>query len=286
MDGIGPPLVTPFTEAGRVDHDNLISLLDRLESAGIDFVVPCGSTSEAPMLSSSERKAVIETVASTASVPVIAGTGHPSLAETIETTAFAATAGADAALVVTPYYYNHDQDALTAYYGELADEVSIPIYLYSVPKFTGVTLEPPTIERLATHPNIHGIKDSSGSLKRVIRTLERTESAEFDVMVGATSLVATALSHGCSGAILALANLTPAELAEAYSAHQAGAIEDARIAIANLVDLNHAITNTYGIPGLKWAMRYRDMPAGHPRAPFQGLDAAQQRELKQLIDGH
>jgi 4-hydroxy-tetrahydrodipicolinate synthase len=282
MQGLGPALVTPFDEDGDVDYDRLEALVSWVEARGVDFLVPCGSTSEAELLTNDEQRRVTETVAKEASVPVLAGAGHPGLRETLETIEHAAAAGADGALVVTPFYYPHDQETLAAYYRDLAAEAALPIYLYSVPQFTGVRLEPETVGELATHPNIVGLKDSSGSLSALVRTSERVDEG-FDLLVGSAGVLAQTLDEGASGGVCALANLAPAALAEVVDRHESDPAA-ARARNRELVELNDAVTAQFGIPGLKWAMRERGAPAGYPRSPHQPVDAAARERLGGLLE--
>lgn len=278
MHGVGPPLVTPFTETGDVDYSALRDLVGWVEERSVDFLVPCGSNSEAELLTATERERVVETVVDEASVPVLAGTGHPGLRETQNATAAAADAGADAALVVTPFYYDHDQKSLATYFRDVADSVDLPVYLYSVPSYTGVRLDPETVDTLASHPNIVGMKDSSGDLAAFVRTQRRTADAEFDLLVGSGSLLAQALDAGGTGGVLALANLYPGRAAEIYETDDPAR---ARELNAELVDVNTAITATYGVPGLKWAMRERGAPAGYPRSPH----SEPTEEAREHLDG-
>lgn len=281
MEGIGPPLVTPFDEDGDVDYDRLRELVAWVERREIDFLVPCGSTSEGELLTDEERTSVIETVADEASVPVLAGTGHPGLRATLDTTAAAAEAGADGALVVTPHYYNHDQETLAAYYRELAEESRLPIYLYSVPVFADARIEPETAGVLAEHPNVAGMKDSSGDLAEFVRTVDRV-GEDFAMLVGTGSLLAQALDAGASGGIAALANLYPERLAAVVDAHDDP--ELARERNRRLVEADTAITSEFGIPGLKWAMRRRGAPAGYPRSPHTEPGREAKDRLATLLD--
>ena len=283
MHGVGPPLVTPFRENGDIDHERLRELVGWVEERGVDFLVPCGSNSEAELMTAGERERVIETVVEAASVPVLAGTGSPGLRETRQATAAAAEAGADAALVVTPFYYDHDQETLAAYYRELAGAASVPIYLYSVPPYTGVRLAPETVGELASHSGIAGMKDSSGDVGAFVRTQNRVDG-DFDMLVGSGAVVAQALDAGAAGGVLALANVTPEGASAVFETHQDGDAGRARALNADLVELNHAVTAEYGIPGLKWAMRERGAPAGHPRSPHREPDADAQEHLAALVD--
>ena len=282
MEGVGPPLVTPFDEDGEIDESRLRSLVGWVESRGVDFLVPCGSNSEAELLTQSERARVIECVADEATVPVLAGTGNPGLRETKQATRRAKQAGADAALVVTPFYYHHEQSALATYYERLASEVSLPVYLYSVPKYTGVGLAPETVERLASHPNVAGMKDSSGDVGAFVRTRRRTADESFDLLVGSGSVLSQALAAGGAGGVLALANIAPeavSELLEIADSDPAAARERG----ADLVELNSAVTADYGVPGLKYAMRQRGAPAGFARLPHQPPDESARARLDELI---
>lgn len=280
MNGVGPPLVTPFEQSGAVDYDRLTDLVDRLED-DVDFFVPCGSTSEAPLLTPSERADVVEAVADATSKPVLAGTGAPGLKQSRTWTRDAAGAGADAALVVTPHYYSHGQSALAEYYRELADSVEIPVYLYSVPVFTGTKLDPETVGELAGHPNIAGLKDSSGDYEAAVRTLDRVPES-FDVLVGSATILAQALTAGASGGVLALANLAAGPLSDVVDN-----ADDPERALAQnrpLVELNRAITTEYGVPGLKYAMRQRGLPAGYARSPHREVGDAGQARIDDLLD--
>lgn len=283
MHGIGPPLVTPFAEHGDVDYESLRELVGWVEGRGVDFIVPCGSNSEAELLTEAERERVVETVVDEASVPVLAGTGHPGLRETIGATEAAADAGADGALVVTPFYYQHDQGTLASYYREVADAAEIPVYLYSVPVYTDVQLDPGTVGDLATHPNVAGMKDSSGDLGAFVRTQRRIEDEEFDLLVGAAGILTQALGAGATGGVLALANLYPGKCAEMYEMRRDDP-EEARATNADLVAVNTAITAKYGIPGLKWAMGERGAPAGYPRSPHGEPDEETKEHLASLLD--
>jgi 4-hydroxy-tetrahydrodipicolinate synthase len=280
MHGTGLPLATPFTAAGDVDHEALAALVEWVEARGVDFVVPCGSNSEAPLLTRSERAEVVDTVVDAAAGPVLAGTGAEGLAKTRSLTHDAAEVGADAALVVTPYYFSHGQDALADYYRELADESPLPVYLYSVPAYTGTRLAPETVGALAEHPNIVGMKDSSGDLAAFKRTRTRVPD-DFDLLVGSGGVYADALAVGGAGGVLAVANVLP-ELAAAVDGADAASEADA--ANDALLEVNELVTTTHGIPGLKAAMRSRGAPAGAVRRPHQPVDDAVTERLAAAVE--
>jgi dihydrodipicolinate synthase/N-acetylneuraminate lyase len=282
MHGTGVPLVTPFDERGAIDEPALREVVGWLEGRGVDFLVPCGSTGEAPMMSPDERARVVEVVADAASVPVLAGTGYPGRAATEAATERAAEAGADAALVVTPFYYGHDAAAVERYYEGVADASPVPVYLYSVPKFTGVALSPATVESLATHPNVAGMKDSSGDIGTFQRLRRRTPD-DFDLLVGSGSVYAPALDAGGDGGVLGLANLAPEAASEVYRRHGDDPAA-ARELGAALVELNARAVGDHGVPGVKAVMRERGVPAGRPRAPFVDVDDDVREALTDLVE--
>ncbi|MFB6354289.1 MAG: dihydrodipicolinate synthase family protein [Halobacteriales archaeon] len=283
MQGTGVALVTPFTPDGDLDEAALTALVGELEARGVDFVVPCGTTGEAPLLSADEQARVVQLVADAASVPVLAGTGQPGLRRTVRATVRAASAGADAALVVTPYYYAHDQDALAAYYRELADEVDLPVYAYSIPSHAGIAIEPGTAAELAAHPNIAGLKDSSGDLDALQDAVARTDGEPFEVLIGHGGLYAHGLEMGAAGGILALADVAPERASAVYDRHAAGEPAAARRINRELAALDRAVTARYGIPGLKAAMRMRDLPGGYARAPHRPVGSEAEAELERLV---
>jgi 4-hydroxy-tetrahydrodipicolinate synthase len=295
MDGIGPPLVTPFTADGDVDEPKLRELVTWVEKRGVDFLVPCGSNGEAELMTLEERTRVIDVVADAASVPVLAGTGHPGLRETVEATARAARVGADGALVVTPFYYDHDAATIEAHYRDVADAASaidVPVYLYNVPSYTDTRLAPATVAELATHPNVAGMKDSTGDVSGFVRHRRAVDRAlgddgdtgtggsgapddcsdVFSLLVGSGGVLAPTLDQGGDGGVLALANVAPEAASEVYRRHCAGDDAGARELNAALVELNHAVTAEHGIPGLKAAMRSRGAPAGYARRPHRPVD--------------
>ncbi|WP_293032057.1 dihydrodipicolinate synthase family protein [Natronococcus sp.] len=282
MHGTGVPIATPFAD-GAVDHERLRALAEWLEHSGVDFLVPCGSTGEGPALTTDERVAVVETVAEATDLPVLAGTGREGLEPTLETTERAAEAGADAALVVTPSYYGTDDAALVAYYEEVASASPIPVYLYSVPKFTGRALAPETVAELATHENVAGIKDSSGSLESIQRLLDRADDA-FSVLVGSGSVYAAGLAAGADGGVLAVANVVPEFATEIYRLDSEGRPGAARERNAAIVELNHAVTSRFGVPGVKAALAMRGQSVGRPRRPLSELPADAKTDLESILD--
>ncbi|MFT4931818.1 MAG: dihydrodipicolinate synthase/N-acetylneuraminate lyase, partial [Natronomonas sp.] len=171
-----------------------------------------------------------------------------------------------------------------AYYRDLADESPIPIYLYSVPKYTGVRLDPGTVGTLATHENVAGMKDSSGDLDALQRIATATADADFDLLVGSGSIYGAGLQVGASGGVLALANVAPEGASGIHRRYADGDVAGALALNRDLVALNHAVTAEYGVPGLKAAMKERGLPAGEPRRPLRPVDAEVAAELAGLVE--
>jgi dihydrodipicolinate synthase/N-acetylneuraminate lyase len=280
--GTGVPLVTPFDESGALDRDALEGVVGHV-APHVDFLVPCGSTGEAPFLSDEEHARVVETVADATDLPVLAGVDGPGLRGAVDRARRAATAGADAVLAVTPYYYDHGPTDLAAYYRDLAAASPLPVFCYSVPKLTGVALEPETVAGVAEHDAVAGIKDSSGDVGRIGRTARATP-ASFATLVGAGGVYAHALDAGADGGILALANAVPELVAAVYDRHERGDERAARALNADLVALNRALTARHGVPALKAVLRERGVPAGRPRRPLGPADEDAVAETLALLE--
>jgi len=281
MHGTGAPLLTPFDDEGDVDHDALGELATWLTDAGVDFLVPCGSTSEAPLLTADERERVVGTVADAVDCPIVAGTGTESRRASVDAAKRAAAAGADAVLAVTPHYYDYGQAALADFYRDLADDSPVPVYLYSVPAYTDVALDPGTVAAVADHDDVAGIKDSSGDLTRLQRTIARTPD-DFDVLVGSGSVYAHGLDAGASGGVVAIANVAPERVSEVYRRHRDGDEGEARRINRDLVDLDRALV-AHGAPAFKAAVRERGHPAGRARRPFRALDDDERARIASLV---
>jgi 4-hydroxy-2-oxoglutarate aldolase len=286
LDGIFPATTTPFAADGSVSIAGVRENIRRYNSTGLAGYVILGSTGEAVMLSREEADAVLA-AAKEAAAPgkiLIAGTGAESTAETIARTKRAAEFGYHAALVKTPYYYKPAYRAETyiRHYSAVADASPIPVLLYSVPMFTGITLEAPEIAELSSHPNIIGIKDSSASVQRIGEIVASTP-ADFQVLTGGAAVVYPALAVGARGAILALASALPEKLVELYELFRQGKHEEARKLQLRLVGASRRIVSENGIAGLKYAMELRGYAGGAPRLPLLPLRAERQNGIADMI---
>lgn len=282
--GIFPALTTPFEADGEVSLSGLKENIGRYNKTGLAGYLVLGSTGESVMLGREEADAVLVAVKETAAPGklLIAGTGAESTRETIARTKRAAALGYQAALVKTPYYYKpvYCAESYLRHYRAVADASPIPVLLYSVPAFTGVTLETPEILALAEHGNIAGIKDSSGSVQRVGEVVSGAP-ATFQVLTGGASVVYPALCVGARGAILALASALPEKFVELYDLVTQGRHEQAKNLQLALASTSKCIVTENGIAGVKYAMDLRGYHGGLPRLPLLPL----KEEKKQQIGG-
>jgi 4-hydroxy-2-oxoglutarate aldolase len=286
FQGIFPALTTPFEVDGWVSLGGLKENVRRYNKTGLAGYLVLGSTGESVMLLRAEEDAVLAAVKEVAAPGklLIAGTGAESTAETIARTKRAAALGYQAALVKTPYFYKpvYRAETYIRHYRAVADASPIPVLLYSVPAFTGVTLESPEILKLAEHPNIAGIKDSSGSVQRIGEVVSGAP-AGFQVLTGGAAVVYPALAVGASGAILALASALPEKFVELYELVQQGKHEQAKELQLALATASKCIVTENGIAGVKYAMDLRGYKGGVPRLPLLPLPDEKKQQIAALL---
>lgn len=267
--GVIPALVTPFTDDGKqVDEKRLRALVRYVLEKGATGVVPCGTTGEFQNLTVEERKLVSKIVIDEVKgrVPVIVGTGCSSTDLTVEMTKHAKDAGADAALIVTPYYHKPALRGIYEHYRIVAETVDLPIMLYNIPQVTGVQLPWQVVEDLAEIPNIVGVKDSSGELRYILALIEKT-SPKLSIMCGHDEVVLPALAAGCSGMILASANIIPDVWRELYDSLQRGELQKAREIQLKVQKFCRVIVKS-GSVGPKAAMDMIGVKVGPVRLPL------------------
>lgn len=287
LSGIFPALTTPFAADGSVSIADLKHNIQMYNRVGLAGYVVMGSTGESVLLSKPEMEAVLVAVKETASreKKLIAGTGAESTAETIERTKRAAELGYDAALVKTPYYYKpvYKPEVYIAHYRRLADASPIPVLLYSVPQFTGVALEPPEVIALSEHPNIIGIKESSGNVQRVAEIIASTPR-EFQMLVGSAATIYPSLMIGARGAILALGSALPDKCVELYELFRQDEPEKARELQEVILRVSKLVVSECGIAGVKYVMDQRGYRGGLPRLPLLPLKDEQRKRVKALLE--
>lgn len=276
LKGVLPPIPTPFGEDGEVAYEKLAENLERWNRTDLSGYLVTGSNGEFAAMSEREKLRTWEVARKhiPAEKRFIAGTGCESTRETVAMTKLAASVGAEAALVVTPWYNKGAMKSreLVAHFSAVADAAPIPILLYSVPQFAGVTIEPDAVATLAEHPNIVGMKDSSGNMERFADYI-RVTSPSFQLFIGSALSFYTALCLGARGGILALANIAPQECVLIQRLFEDGKHEEARRLQLKLLPLAHATGSRFGIGGLKAAMTLRGYYGGPPRPPLLPLRA-------------
>ena len=287
LSGVFPALTTPFAADGSVSIADLKHNIQMYNRIGLTGYVVMGSTGESVLLSKTEMEAVLVSVKETASrdKKLIAGTGAESTAETIERTKRAAELGYDAALVKTPYYYKpvYKPEVYFQHYRRVADASPIPVLLYSVPQFTGVALEPPEVIALSEHPNIIGIKESSGNVQRVAEIIAGT-TRDFQMLVGSAATIYPSLAIGARGAILALGSALPDKCVELYELFRQGQHEKARELQEVILRASKLIVSECGIAGVKHAMDQRGYRGGIPRLPLLPLKDEQKKRVNALLE--
>ncbi len=284
--GVFPPIPTPFDGEGNLALSALTNNLQRWNQFDLSGYVVAGSNGEAPYLTDDERIALFETVRATTPVGklLIAGTGRESTGATVTLTRRAAAAGADAALVVTPHYYGSKMtpEALIRHYEAVADVSPIPILIYNVPKFTHVNVDAATIARLARHPNIAGMKDTSGDIVQLANTV-RQAGHDFQVLAGSASFFFAGLALGAVGGILALANIAPLQALDIYHLFRAGRWDEGAELQRRMIPVNAAVTARFDIAGLKAALEMLGYYGGPVRPPLMNLAEAERTTLRAIL---
>lgn len=289
--GLSVALVTPFRDGG-VDFDRLQEQVEFQVTAGTQCVCPVGTTGESPTLSHSEHDQVIEAVIEAAAgrIKVMAGTGSNSTEEALRLSHHAAQAGADAVLVVAPYYNKPTQEGFYLHYKALADQIEIPICVYNIPGRTGKNIEPETIARLAELPRITMVKEATGSLDQASQILASTD---LTILSGDDSLTLPLMSVGGEGVISVVGNIVPQEMLALVAAFREGRIDEAQRLHLRLFPLCRDLLGIASNPiPVKSAMRLLGRDTGDLRLPMCGLDEAGEARLRRaltefgLLGGH
>lgn len=285
LKGIFPPIPTPFINE-EIAEDKLRENIIRWNETGLSGYVVMGSNGESVFLTREEKIRLVAAAVEFADEKkiVIAGTGYDSIKETILLTKECARAGAKYALVLTPSYYKSKMThkAMMDYFTIVADSAKIPLIIYNVPKFTGVSIRPETVAELAEHQNIVGIKNSSLIINEMKAFVDSTPD-NFAVLAGTASVLYPSFEVGASGAIAALANIAASQCIKIYSDFNNGYLEVARVAQDKLIEANTAVTSGFGVPGLKAAMDMVGFFGGNPRKPMQPLEWQESEELRQIL---
>jgi 4-hydroxy-tetrahydrodipicolinate synthase len=288
LQGAFTAMITPF-EAGVLDEDRLKANAAFQIEQGIDGLVPVGTTGESPTLNHDEHRRVIEVVVEQTRalagdrVKVIAGTGSNSTSEALELTRHAKAVGADAALMVNPYYNKPTQEGLYRHFMAVADQVDLPIVLYNIPGRTGITMLPQTVSRLATHANICAVKEATGSLDIAS---EIASLCDLPILSGDDSLTLPLMSIGGRGVISVLSNLLPAKVKALTTAGLAGDFEEARKIHFELFELCKVMfIETNPIP-IKTSMCLAGKDSGELRLPLCEMSEDHCAALEKSLRSH
>jgi len=283
--GVYPAITTPFHEDGSIDFETLRADVRRLERAGVDGIVPCGSTGESATLTHDEHVEVVEaTVAATEAVPVVAGAGSNSTHEAVSLSERSEAAGADALLHISPYYNNPEPAGMETHYRRVADAVDVPIVVYNVPGRTGRGIDVGTTLSLAEHPNIVGYKAASGDVGKISEIIERTRNREFSVVSGDDGMTYPILAAGGAGTVSVAANVRPAMVSDLVGSALSGDHERARAIHHRLGPLFRTLfVETNPIP-VKEAMAMEFDHAPHVRSPLSRLAPENREQLADVLD--
>jgi len=277
--GVLPALVTPFRD-GTVDEQAFVRLVERQIAGGVHGLVPVGTTGETATLSHDEHRRVVELCVKTAAgrVPVVAGAGSNSTSEAIELARHAKTIGADAALIVTPYYNRPSQEGLYAHYAAINEAVQIPVLVYNVPGRTSVDISNETLARLAKLPNIVGIKDATGDMTRA--SIQRLTCGEDWVMLSGDDPTALGyMAHGGHGCISVTANVAPEQCATFFNDAMAGQWPGALYSQDRLIRLHKALFTDASPSPTKFALAHLGLCQEDARLPIVAASEASRKEV-------
>lgn len=287
IEGIFAPIATVFDASGDLDMARFAENISKFNKTKLSGLVVLGSNGEFALLTHREKLRLVEAAKEQISKDklLIAGTGCESLRETIELTKECAYAGADGVLVVTPSYYKSDMtdEALKCYFNSVADESPVPLLLYNMPRNTGINIGPNLVDALAKHPNIVGIKDSSGNIAQIAEIIAKCPQ-DFAVFAGSGNFLLPTLALGGVGGTLAVANVVPDYCVAIYKLYKDGQMDKAKKLQLGLLELNAAVTTRYGIGGMKAAMELVGFHGGSPRRPILPATEDVRRKIAEIVE--
>jgi len=282
--GVFPAIITPFLKDESLDEEGLKRNIEYLSKTGIAGIVPCGTTGESATLTFDEHKRVVEIAVEASKVPVIAGTGSNNTREALELTRHAAKAGADAALLITPYYNKPNDRGMYEHFKNIAEKSDIPIVLYNVPKRTGIDLKPELVAKLSQVKNIVAIKEASGSLSQQSQIIEQTRGSGFVLLSGDDDLTLPTMALGGQGVVSVVANVAPRKTVAMVDALLKGDYEKARALHYELAPLVRAMfLETNPIP-VKTAHNYLGRAGGALRLPLGQMAPEKEAILKEILE--
>ncbi len=283
--GIFPPLTTPFVD-DKISPEKFKENIQKYNSLDLAGYVILGTSGESPLLSVEESEKLVRAGKEAASQgkKIIVGTGLESTKMTLEFTNRMADLDIDAAMIRTPSYFKSkmNREALKKHFLLLADKSKVPVIIYNNPRVLGVSVDSKLLIELSKHPNIAGIKDSSGDLSFLAETIPHLDP-NFSFLVGAGSVILPGLRLGASGGILAIADIAPARCVGLYNLYLEGKMDEALKLQLDLAPLNRAVIQTFGIPGLKYSLDIVGYYGGPCRRPLLPLDNESKKEMKAVL---
>ena len=286
INGVIPPIITPFDEYGEIDERAFTKNIEKWNKDELAGYLVNGSNGETAFMNVEEKLKLVKLIAKHRAPDrhLMVGTGNESLRETISFTKACADLGAHSALVLTPHFYDGamTSEVLIEFFTKVADNSPIPILIYNVPKFTHVNIHPNAIEELSKHPNIVGMKDSSGNVAQLANFL-RVSDRDFQIFVGTASAWYQALCMGIEGGIMALANCLPNECKLVQKYFDAGDLNKAFNLYQVLLPVNTYVTSTYGIPGLKFACEIEGYQGGRVRSPLLNCSEEAMMKIEEML---
>jgi 4-hydroxy-tetrahydrodipicolinate synthase len=277
-------MVTPFTDEQEIDVEGMRSNIAYLENGGVAGLVPCGSTGESATLSFDEHKKLVEITVDAASVPVIAGTGSNNTAEAVELTRYAQDAGADAALLIVPYYNKPMKSGLIKHFSAVAQACEIPLIMYNIPGRTGINMDPETISTMAhEYSNVAGVKEASANFTQISNIIEITRGLEFSVLSGDDGLTLPMMALGATGVISVTADILPKQMGRLAQLCLEGNFAKARDVHYQLAPLFKALfIETNPIP-IKKACDLLGLAGGPLRLPLTAMAEPNVVKLKETL---
>ncbi|XP_013783326.1 4-hydroxy-2-oxoglutarate aldolase, mitochondrial-like [Limulus polyphemus] len=284
MAGVFPPITTPFKSNEEISFNDLKDNLEKWKPFPFRGFVIQGSTGEVAYLSEEERVEVVRFARQyiTKDKILMAGSGCESTKSTIDMTKKMAEAGADAVLVITPAYFRGrmSENALITHYTKVADESPVPVVLYNATPNTALDLPPEVVIKMASHPNVIGVKDSVGDIAKLSLLVHKTSEQDFQVLAGSAGFLLPALTMGCVGGVLALADALGGPTCELFELYCNGNMTKAKKLQHRLIAPNYAVTKIYGIAGVKKAMDLLGYYGGPTRSPLLPLTNEEEEKLK------
>src|SRR5437870_355760 len=284
FEGIWTPIPTPLTKHGKVDTDATRRLVDFHIEAGIDGLLPLGTSGEFALLQRKERKTVVDTVVDQADnrVPVVVGVSDPSIENVVQLSSDAKEAGADAVIATPPYYFTTTDEGHYRHFKTISEAIDLPLLIYNIPEWTHSFVTPETVQRLADEKLVVGMKYTEYNFLNLVRFL-KTSGGKIAIFTGSDAMAYSNLEFGGSGAIIGSANVAPKVASKIFDDYKRGDLEGAREAQERLLPIIMALSIGKYPAALKEAMNLIEMPVGPLKEPLQSLSIGEKRIVAGLL---